>query len=264
MLTLYLKLLSIKKIFLKALQAYFGGVGKISGSDVVSYRVESVNSLVNNIITHLDKYPLQTQKKADYELFKRIVLLMDKKQHLTEKGLQEIINIKAALNNGVSEELLAEFPNTTPVFRPLVELPAVQDIKPHWLPGFTAGDGCFFVYTEKNHKLSTGVRIKLRFNICQHSKDKLLMERIASYFNCGIVTVSARGEVNFDVHKFSDNYDIIIPFFNKYAIHGVKVEDFESWKSVAELMKTKAHLTKEGLEKIILIKSNMNKGRVIS
>jgi len=63
-LTLYLKLLSIKKIFLKALQAYFGGVGKISGSDVVSYRVESVNSLVNNIITHLDKYPLQTQKKS--------------------------------------------------------------------------------------------------------------------------------------------------------------------------------------------------------
>jgi hypothetical protein len=65
------------------------GVGKISGSDVVSYRVESVNSLVNNIITHLDKYPLQTQKKADYEIFKRIVLLMDKKQHLTDKGYKK-------------------------------------------------------------------------------------------------------------------------------------------------------------------------------
>lgn len=165
---------------LKALQAFFGGVGKISGSEVVSYRVESVNSLVNNIFTHLDKYPLQTQKKADYELFKRIVMLMDKKQHLTGEGLQNIINIKAALNKGVSEELMAEFPDTAPVSRPLVELPEVLNIRPHWLAGFTAGDGCFFVYAEKDSKYSSGFRSKLRFNICQHSKDKLLMERIAS------------------------------------------------------------------------------------
>jgi hypothetical protein len=248
---------------LKSLQAYFGGVGRISGSDVVSYRVENISSLINSIITHLDKYPLQTQKKADYELFKRIVILMDKKQHLTPEGLQEIINIKGGLNKGVSEELLAEFPNTTPVSRPLVELPEILE-RPHWLAGFTAGDGCFFVYVEKNAKYSSGFRSKLRFNICQHLKDKLLMERIASYFNCGIVTEASRGEVNFDVHKFSDIYDNIIPFFDKYAIHGVKAKDFEDWKSVAELMKTKDHLTKKGLEKITIIKSNMNKSRIIS
>jgi hypothetical protein len=248
---------------LKAMQAYFG-VGKISGSDVVSYRVDSVNSLVNCIIPHLDKYPLLTQKKADYDLFKRIVILMDKKLHLTDKGLQEIINIKAAMNRGVSEELLSEFPNTAPVSRPLVEVPEVLDIRPQWLAGFTSGDGCFFVYVEKNSKCRSGFRSKLRFNICQHLKDKLLMERIASYFNCGKATETSRGEVNFDVHKFSDIYDIIIPFFDKYAICGVKAQDFNSWKDIAILQKTKAHLTKEGIEKIILIKSNMNKSRIIS
>lgn len=248
---------------LEALQAFFG-VGKISGSDTVSYRVESVKSLVNSIIPHLDKYPLLTQKKADYELFKRIVILMDKKQHLNDEGLQEIINIKAAMNKGVSEELLAEFPDTAPVSRPLVVVPEVLDIRPHWLAGFTAGDGCFFVYAEKDSKLRTGYRSKLRFNICQHLKDKLLMERIESYFSCGLVTESARGEVNFDVHKFSDIYEIIIPFFDKYNIYGIKAMDFQDWKSVAELIKNKSHLTREGIEKIILIKSNMNKSREIS
>lgn len=111
--------------------------------------------------------------------------------------------------------------------------------------------------------MRTGIRSKLRFNICQHLKDKLLLERILSYLNCGSVTEASRGEVNFDVHKFSDIYDIILPFFEKYHIHGVKSLDFQDFKLVAELMKTKAHLTKEGVEKIIQIKSNMNKSRKI-
>ena len=248
---------------LVALRAFFG-VGKISGSDYVSYRVESVKDIINCIIPHLDKYPLITQKKTEYELFKRIVLMTDKKLHLTDDGLQEIVNIKASMNKGVSEELLAEFPDTAPVFRPSVEVPQNRDIRPHWLAGFTAGDGCFFIYVEKDSNYRTGYHIKLRFNICQHLKDKLLMERIASYFNCGKVTETLRGEVNFDVHKFSDNYDIILPFFDKYPIHGVKALDLKGWKIVAELIKIKGHLTKEGVEKIIKIKSDMNKSREIS
>lgn len=80
------------------------------------------------------------------------------------------------------------------------------------MAGFVAGDGCFFVYAEKDSRYRTGYRFKLRFNICQHLEDKMLMERIASYFNCGKVTEALRGEVNFDVHKFSDNYNIILPF----------------------------------------------------
>ena len=116
---------------LKALQVFFGGIGKITGSDTVSYRVETLDGLINNIIPHLDKYPLISQKKVDYELFKRIVFIMKDKLHLTEKGLQDIINIKASMNKGVSEELLAEFPDTTPVFRPLVETPEAININPY-------------------------------------------------------------------------------------------------------------------------------------
>jgi hypothetical protein len=56
---------------------------------------------------------------------------MKDKLHLTEEGLQEIINLKASMNNGVTEELLAEFPSTTPVERPLVKESAVTDIRPN-------------------------------------------------------------------------------------------------------------------------------------
>ena len=42
---------------------------------------------------HFDKYPLITQKKADFEVFKQAVDLVKSKKHLTKEGLQKIVNI---------------------------------------------------------------------------------------------------------------------------------------------------------------------------
>ena len=55
--------------------------------------------------------------------------------------------------------------------------------------------------------------------------------------------------------------NIIIPFFNKFPIIGVKALDFEDWCKVAKLMENKAHLTSEGLEEIKQIKAGTNRGR---
>jgi hypothetical protein len=41
----------------------------------------------------------------------------------------------------------------------------------------------------------------------------------------------------------------------------VKVKDFDDWCQVAELMKEKQHLNLEGLNRIKIIKSGMNRGR---
>jgi hypothetical protein len=50
----------------------------------------------------------------------------------------------------------------------------------------------------------------------------------------------------FTVRKLSDILKIIIPFFEKYPLRGTKSLDFADFCKVAELMKDKAHLTKEG------------------
>lgn len=65
------------------------------------------------------------------------------------------------------------------------------------------------------------------------------------------------------VSKFNDITDIIIPFFDKYPIHGVKSLDYINFKEIALLIKEKDHLSIEGIEKIKRIKSNMNKFRKI-
>jgi hypothetical protein len=73
------------------------------------------------IITHFSNYPLITQKKADFILFKQIIDKIVKGEHLSAKGLQEIVNIKASLNLGLSDSFKTIFPNTLPVTRPLIE-----------------------------------------------------------------------------------------------------------------------------------------------
>jgi hypothetical protein len=57
---------------LEQIKIYFG-VGYITqhGKNTLQYRVKSVKDLIF-IVEHFEKYPLITQKQADYLLFKQI------------------------------------------------------------------------------------------------------------------------------------------------------------------------------------------------
>ena len=89
------------------------------------------------------------------------------------------------------------------------------------------------------------------------------MERLISYLGCGYI--SERGDiVDFHVTKFTDITNNIIPFFEKYPVIGVKLDNYKDFCKVAELVSDKKHLTVEGLEKIRLLKSNMNTLRDIN
>lgn len=121
------------------------GVGSVTkkGKDQYQYRVRSVKDLAV-VIDHFDKLPLITKKRADFELFKQVVDLINRKEHLTKEGLQQIINLRASINNGLSYELKVAFPNTIPVHRPVVDQ-VIQD--PNWLAGFAEGESNFFFYS---------------------------------------------------------------------------------------------------------------------
>lgn len=89
------------------------------------------------------------------------------------------------------------------------------------------------------------------------------MERLISYLGCGYNS-EREDIVDFYVTKFTDIADKVIPFFYKYPIIGVKLGNFSDFCKVAKLVKDKEHLTVEGLEKIRLLKSNMNTLRDIN
>jgi len=116
------------KILLDQIQKFFGVGTVIDRKDgAFYYKVSQIKDLML-IVDHFEKYPLITQKHADFELFKQIIDLILKKEHLTNSGLQKIINIKASMNfEMLSDKLLTSFPNTVAVSRPIVKDPIISN-----------------------------------------------------------------------------------------------------------------------------------------
>jgi len=61
------------------------------------YEVRSFQDLKNIIIPHFKKYPLQTTKKIDFEIFTKVIQIMEEGKHLTKEGLREIIELVSKL-----------------------------------------------------------------------------------------------------------------------------------------------------------------------
>ena len=129
------------KALLEQIKSYFGVAPEARSADggcyagdifkhsknAYQYRVTSTKDLINVIIPHFLKYPLITEKRADFELFKQVVYLIDQKKHLTPEGVLQILNIKATMNRGLSDTLKAAFPKINPVTRPVVEFKGISD-----------------------------------------------------------------------------------------------------------------------------------------
>ena len=87
---------------LKEIQLFFG-VGNINThGNMVYSKVTSIKDL-SVIIAHFDKYLLLTQKQADFLLFKPIVEMINRGEHLTPEGLRKIVAIRTSINNGLSD-----------------------------------------------------------------------------------------------------------------------------------------------------------------
>ena len=245
---------------MERIQKFFG-VGKIyvKDNDSISYLVTSVKDL-QVIIEHFEKYPLHTQKGADFKLFQLAFNLVVNQEHLTLDGLRKIVAIKSSMNLGLSSKLEEYFPDVVPMDRPLVLNQTIKN--PMWLAGFVSAEGSFLISIFKSKTL-TGFAVRLRFNLTQHSRDALLMKSLVDYLGCGryVAGPSGYSHGEFIVSNLSDITKVIMPFFIKYSIQGVKFLDFQDWCKAAKLMENKAHLTPEGLDQMRLIKSGINRGR---
>lgn len=85
---------------LHALKKYFKcGVCRQNHGNRDCYRVRSVSHLSEIIIPFFMKHSLKTKKKLDFIKFRKIILLMVQKQHLTVSGLEQIEQILNTMNN---------------------------------------------------------------------------------------------------------------------------------------------------------------------
>lgn len=260
-----IKLHSRDSLLLRKIHSFFatGIVKERSDGLELYYSVQSARAIANVIIPHFDRYPLLTQKKEDYLLFKQAVnILLEGEARSSIEGMHKIISIKASLNGGLSDKLRIQFPTVIPVARPVI---MGNDIPhPYWFTGFVDGQGFFYVKSLKNKNYSTGFNVTMVFSVFQHVRDEALLTKFIDYLGCGRIekTSTRPNGLNFTVSKFSDIQDKILPFFQTYPLQGIKSMDYLDFAKVAKIIEIKGHLTMEGIKKINYLKSGMNRGTI--
>ena len=66
---------------------------------MVQLKVEDIESLVGKVIPFFEKYPLRAKKKEDFEIFKKVVLMMSRKEHLKNvHAFLDILRLRSQMN----------------------------------------------------------------------------------------------------------------------------------------------------------------------
>lgn len=68
-------------------------------------------------------------------------------------------------------------------------------------------------------------------------------------------------KVDFQILKFKDLIDKVIPLFQTIPLQGVKSKDWADFCKAVEIIRIKKHLTNEGLDLLHKLKLGMNRGR---
>ena len=99
--------------------------------------------------------------------------------------MRNILSIRASLNKGLSKTLADNFTNIIPVARSPVFESKISD--PEGLAVFASAEGCFTFIVNKGPSYKLGKTFQTTFAITQHLRDKLLMEYLIDYLDCGIL-----------------------------------------------------------------------------
>ena len=88
---------------LHAIKAFLGcGVVRKNHDDRMAYRVRDRGHLSQRIVPFFVEHPLRSQKRIDFEKFRRVLVMMDAGDHLTAQGLEAIREIVVRMNRGRS------------------------------------------------------------------------------------------------------------------------------------------------------------------
>lgn len=217
--------LHIKDIeLLNKIQLFFGvGVVSTIGSKGARYRVRSRDGL-KTIISHFNKYPLQTTKIHNFVSFCYILDLMNQKYHTNVEGFLKLVSLINKLNNPLSSSLLnslsslGELPNVDFELTSKESIsgpPATNEkLDPWWISGFTTGEGSFTYFT-RNRKKASGEMVKdytLAYEVSQRSDSMHVLDLIAKTFECGKVYSETRGVSKYRLVTKDQILSILVPF----------------------------------------------------
>jgi hypothetical protein len=128
----------------------------------------------------------------------------------------------------------------------------------HYVAGFVDGEGSFNVPIRRERDRTMPLSAGLSFNVSQIGRGH--PEMLQEVFGCGTVRERKDGVVYFEVTKPSDLRERVFPFFERFPLRGSKANDLEVFIKITHLVQSGEHLSPAGLQRIVQLRSPMNRG----
>jgi len=136
-----------------------------------------------------------------------------------------------------------------------------QALNPWFITGFSDAESSFIISVYKTPNTKLKWRVSAYFSIHVHVKDLPLIKLIQETLGVGVVRNNNANTVLFRVSDIQE-LQVIIDHFKKYPLISAKHSDFLLFEQCFALIKQREHLTQIGLEKILALKSSLNKGLI--
>lgn len=129
-----------------------------------------------------------------------------------------------------------------------------------YLTGFADAEGSFSVLFNRKKDDLMPWQISLCFRVSQ--RDKVILTLFKRHLKCG--TLRGGNDVwHYEVNNFNAIQENIIPFFRRFGFLSVKKKgEFSKLRKLAKLLQNEEYLTREGLKKILKLRSELNEGRI--
>lgn len=139
-----------------------------------------------------------------------------------------------------------------------------------WLSGFIDADGSFDIRVALKSQIYPKNSVSVRFRIEQRIQDPVTGESYENIFK----VISETLGVTLGISTHNDNIEyfiislssvksrkILVDYLNLYPLLSSKLMNYNDWLKCHNLMIKKIHLTEEGRNQAIILKSGMNRSR---
>lgn len=266
----------------------------INCGDNKIFRINTIQGFKNIVIPLFEQCPLYSPKMKSFLIMKKVISIIDNKEHYTTKGLQKLIALHQELNgpqaNKISPEVWAKRFNVPfnlkaakrevrPVNKRynrqvnLIRQKIANGslvVQPGYITGFTMGDGSFCISFGKP---SQNLRIQPVFSCYQGLNSKLPLEILDYCFNTKTKSIvltkvtgnvkgriiSTRNLLKFHLTGIKNAKEQIIPHFNLYPIPaGSKKQHFEIYRDVVAIFSKSRQKTLSDVLDVIELAYEMN------
>ncbi len=127
--------------------------------------------------------------------------------------------------------------------------------KSYWLAGYTDSDASFQVKTLNRKDRKLGYEIRLNYQLDQ--KNRFILDQIKEVFGGSIGHRKSQDTYYYASVSFGSAKKFI-NYFDHFNLLSSKHINYLKWRNVYRLVQEKKHLTKNGIDQILKIKSSMN------